>query len=138
MLEKLLKMKMIRLFLIAAFMLLLLILPTKIGNIKPVIDSKLIKAIIKVESSGNPKAKSKKGAWGLMQVRHQVWTKELKEKGIIKTKHDLLHPKQNIQAGHYILTKYLRQTNCLRRTLYKYSGGSKTYYKKVMEAMDGE
>ena len=117
-------------------LLLFCLLPTKVGNLKPIIDSKLIKAIIKVESNGNSKAISKKGAWGLMQVRHKVWTKELKEQGIIKNKYDLFLPEKNVQAGHYILNKYLQQTNSLHKTLYKYSGGSKIYYKKVMEAMD--
>jgi len=128
-------MKMIIKFILCS-LLLFCLLPTKVGNLKPIINSKLIKAIIKVESSGNPKAISNKGAWGLMQVRHKVWAKELKEQGIIKNKYDLFHPEKNVQAGHYILNKYLQQTNCLRKTLYKYSGGSKTYYKKVMEAMD--
>ena len=96
------------------------------------INNTLIKAIIKVESSGNPKAISKEGAWGLMQVRHAIWEKELKKAGIIKNKQELFNPEKNIRAGKYILTKYYGQTGCLEKTLKKYSGNDKSYYKKVM------
>ena len=96
------------------------------------IDNALIRAIIKVESSGNSKAVSKEGAWGLMQVRHAVWEKELKKAGIIRNKQELFNPEKNILAGKYILTKYYGQTGCLKKTLKKYSGNDKNYYEKVM------
>lgn len=96
------------------------------------INTALIKAIIKVESSGNPKAISKEGAWGLMQVRHAVWEKELKKAGIIRHKQELFDPEKNIRAGKYILTKYYGQTGCLVKTLKKYSGNDNRYFEKVM------
>jgi soluble lytic murein transglycosylase-like protein len=96
------------------------------------INNALIKAIIKVESSGNPKAISREGAWGLMQVRHAVWEKELKKAGIIRHKKELFNPEKNILAGKYILTKYYGQTGCLEKTLKKYSGNDNRYFEKVM------
>lgn len=97
----------------------------------------LTTAIMQIESSYNHKAVSKKQAIGLMQVRYSVWHKELKKEKIIKNKNDLFHPEKNIQAGTYILNKYLVQCNQnLPCTLAKYSGNSKNYYNKVMEAMD--
>jgi hypothetical protein len=96
------------------------------------INNSLIKSIIKVESSGNPKAISREGAWGLMQVRHVVWEKELKKAGIISDKQELFNPEKNIRAGKYILTKYYGQTGCLEKTLKKYSGNEKRYFEKVM------
>ncbi len=96
------------------------------------INNALIKAIIKVESSGNPKAISSEGAWGLMQVRHAVWGKELKKAGIIRHNQELFNPEKNIRAGEYILTKYYGQTGCLTKTLKKYSGNDKRYFEKVM------
>jgi hypothetical protein len=96
------------------------------------INNSLIKAIIKIESSGNPKAISREGAWGLMQVRHAVWEKELKSAGIIRHKAELFNPEKNIRAGKYILTKYYSQTGCLEKTLMKYSGKAKKYSRKVM------
>lgn len=59
-------------------------------------DPALIKAIIKAESDYNPKAVSKKGAVGLMQVMPST-AKELGFK-------DIYDPKSNIEAG----VKYLR------------------------------
>jgi hypothetical protein len=96
------------------------------------INNFLIKAIIKVESSGNPRAISREGAWGLMQVRHAVWEKELKKAGIIRHKQELFDPEKNIRAGKYILTKYYGQTGCIEKTLRKYSGNEKKYFEKVM------
>ena len=46
------------------------------------INNQLIQAVIQVESRGNPKAISKKGSLGLMQIRFSVWGKELKKVGI--------------------------------------------------------
>jgi hypothetical protein len=102
------------------------------------INGSLIKAIIKIESAGNPKAISKEGAWGLMQIRHAVWEKELKKAGVIRHKQELFNPEKNIRAGEYILTKYYNQTGCIKKTLVKYSGNDKSYYEKVMIAYQGQ
>lgn len=95
-------------------------------------QAKLLKAIIKVESNYDPKAVSKKGCLGLMQVNPKVWTKELIEIGIINSKRDLFKVEKNIEAGDYILTKY-RKKSSLQKALTNYSGGDKRYYKKVMK-----
>lgn len=95
---------------------------------------KLLNAVIKVESKGNPKATSNKGAIGLMQVRYVVWEKELKKEGIIKSRSCLFKPKENVDAGRYILAKYIGHHGNLKKALNAYSGGAKDYYKKVLEA----
>lgn len=120
------------LILLCIFLTVLFPLSLSKARAKNSIDQKLINSIILVESNGNPKAKSKKGALGLMQVRYCVWKDELKEKGIIKKRNDLFHPQKNINAGTYILAKYIAQTGDIRKALVKYSGGSKTYAKKVL------
>jgi len=100
------------------------------------INNQLIQAVIQVESRGNPKAISKKGSLGLMQIRFSVWGKELKKAGIIKTKQDLFCPEKNVLAGTYILTKYHRVSKGdMRKTLKKYSGNAKGYHNKIMEAL---
>ena len=102
------------------------------------VDS-LIPAIIHVESRGNPKAISKKGAIGLMQVM-PLWVPELKKHGIIKNgKDELLDSETNIRAGRFILVYYLRKHGGdLQRALHSYSGGARNYYRKVMEAHNDE
>ena len=61
------------------------------------IDPLLVRAVIKVESNFNPKAVSRKGARGLMQIMPDT-ARELRLD-------DPFSPKQNIAAG----TKYLKQ-----------------------------
>jgi soluble lytic murein transglycosylase len=102
---------------------------------RQIIDDDLVTAIIQVESSGNPKAISNKGAYGLMQIRWSVWKDELRKQGIAKEKRDLLNPRINIEAGKYILAHYMdKHDNNLKAALNSYSGGARNYYNKVMEA----
>lgn len=100
---------------------------------RQIIDDDLVTAIIQVESSGNPKAISNKGAYGLMQIRWSVWKDELRKQGIAKEKKDLFNPRINIEAGKYILAHYMdKHDNNLKAALNSYSGGAKRYYEKVM------
>lgn len=108
---------------------------TVTANERQIIDDDLVTAIIQVESSGNPKAISNKGAYGLMQIRWSIWKDELKKAGIVKEKRDLFNPRINIEAGKYILAHYMdKHDNNLKAALNSYSGGAKRYYEKVMEA----
>ena len=96
-------------------------------------NKKLLRAVIKVESSYNKYAVSKKGAVGLMQIRPEIWHNELTKVGIISNYKDYFEIEKNIKAGNYILTKYHK--NDLKITLKKYSGGAKNYYNKVIKEM---
>lgn len=99
----------------------------------------LIPKIIKVESNGNPRAVSKKGAMGLMRVRWSVWKDELRKRGIAKHRDELLDPITNVKAGKFILAHYLkRYRGDVRKALHGYSGGARGYYRKVMEAQNEE
>ncbi len=95
-------------------------------------DPLLMNAIIHVESKGNHKAVSSKGAYGLMQVRYKPWKKDLKQFGIYSHK-DLFNPIKNKQAGQYILNWHYQQVNGdLQKALCNYSGGAKFYFERVM------
>lgn len=99
----------------------------------------LIPKIIKVESNGNPRAVSKKGAMGLMQVRWSVWKDELRKRGIAKHRDELLDPSVNVKAGKFILARYIKlHRGDLRKALKAYSGGSKGYYERVMQEAGNE
>jgi soluble lytic murein transglycosylase len=73
------------------------------------VDPFLVLGLIKVESSGNPEAKSKKGAIGLMQVTPQTAkfiADKLGEK--YKGKNSLLDKETNLRYGIWYL-RYLRE-----------------------------
>ncbi len=95
----------------------------------------LILSIMYVESRFDPFARSRKGAVGLLQVMPKVWSKELKREGIIKDKRDLYLIDKNVEAGLYIFKKYMEKTKSLEKTLFKYSGGDKTYAMKVLKVL---
>ena len=102
-----------------------------------IIDDDLVNAIIQIESSGNPKAVSNKGAYGLMQIRWSIWKDDLRKQGIAKEKKDLFNPRINIEAGRYILAHYMeKHDNNLKAALNSYSGGAKRYYEKVIEEIE--
>ena len=103
-------------------------------HILKVHEPKIINAIIQIESSGNPKAVSKKGCIGLMQVNPKIWLETLKKAKIISSKKDLFIPEKNVNSGKFILAHYSYKTNHdLEKTLYLYSGKDKKYPKKVLQ-----
>ena len=92
-------------------------------------NSRLVKAIIQVESGWRPNAVSSKGAIGLMQVMPST------AKLFGFSKEDLNCPAKNILAGIAILKYYQRTSPNLRVALAKYSGGSRHYHKRVMKEL---
>jgi len=118
----------------------IIFIPNILHKHKPIpYSDDFVKAVVKVESNGNAKAVSKKGAIGLMQIRYSIWEKELKKHKIIKTRNCLFNPVKNVNAGKYILAKYYKETNFdLEKTLSKYSGNSKNYYNKVIGEFYGK
>ena len=94
------------------------------------LDPKLVRAVVTVESSWRPGARSSKDALGLMQVHHPTWRHK-------HTRRDLLDPELNLLAGTAILRKYMDESSTLKEALRKYSGGEPEYYSKVKKAMKG-
>ena len=106
--------------------------------VKPVLqqvtidDPRLVKAIIKVESRGNPKAVSSKKCVGLMQIDYKGWRKELKKIGITH-REQLFNPDMNVKAGKHILGIYYKEANGnLEQALRDYSGNTKWYAERVL------
>jgi hypothetical protein len=80
------------------------------------VDSDLIRAIIMVESQFNPRAKSKRGAKGLMQLMPVI----AEELDVV----DLLNPHENVLAGtRYIKTLLDRFDGNVERALAAYNAG---------------
>jgi len=104
-------------------------LATVIAN-KQGLDPKLVRAVVTVESSWRPGARSSKDALGLMQVHHPTWRHK-------HTRSDLLDPERNLMAGTAILRKYIKESGTLKEALRKYSGGAVGYYEKVKREMKG-
>ncbi|MGD8982969.1 MAG: lytic transglycosylase domain-containing protein [Desulfobacteraceae bacterium] len=81
-------------------------------------DPALIKAIIMAESGHNPKAVSKRGAKGLMQLM-PITAKSLGVK-------DVFNPEHNIKAGVFYFKKLLNQFNGdVKLALAAYNAGSR-------------
>jgi len=82
------------------------------------VDAKLVHAIISVESAWNPKARSAKGAVGLMQL--------MPETAVRFGVRDSLDPKQNIEGGVRYLRFLLNLFNeNLKYSLAAYNAGEK-------------
>lgn len=79
------------------------------------VDSALLMAVIEVESGGNPRAVSPKGATGLMQLMPDTGARH----GAV----DLFDPRQNIAAGARYLKRLMRQFGSLPLALAAYNAG---------------
>jgi len=84
------------------------------------LDSRLVEAIIQVESSGRPDVVSNKGAIGLMQIVPR-WHRD---RCGLSDDTDLFKPDVNIRCGSKVLRHYLaKENNNLREALARYNGG---------------
>jgi len=92
--------------------------------------------LMDVESDFRVFIVSKSHAVGLCQINWKVWLNELKEKKIITNLRDLYDPERNINAGSYILAKYLNQYKSLKKGLQAYFGkvNGKTYFEKILKS----
>ena len=87
------------------------------------VDPYLIMAVMATESSFNPRAQSRVGAQGLMQVHTRMHKKRFKPYGSTDT---VWEPKVNIQVGSSILSDYLkRYGGSERRALKAYVGAAR-------------
>ncbi len=97
------------------------------------VNADLVLAICLIESNFNPHVESGRGAVGLMGVMPDVWLKELEANGIVQSKEDLFTISKNIDAGVYILERYLGKTDNLKVALSRYAGGDSSYAVRVLK-----
>ena len=94
------------------------------------VNPNIIAAIIVHESGVRPRAVSKGGDYGLMQVRWRVHRKTYSE--IRQSAAQLFEPSVNIRIGTDIFARYYKQKKTLRGALLRYSGGNNAYTRKVL------
>ncbi len=102
------------------------------------VDPYLILAVMATESSFNPRAESRVGAQGLMQVHTRVHKDRFKPYGSTKM---VWQPKVNIQVGSSILAGYIKRYGSERRALKAYVGAANMshdfgYGRKVLKRRD--
>lgn len=85
------------------------------------LDPMLILAVMSVESSFNPRARSAKGAKGLMQVLARVHAEKFEPYGGIARVYD---PLVNIRVGARILREYIEREGSVRAALKSYVGAA--------------
>ena len=89
------------------------------------VDSNLAYAIIKCESSFNPKAVSSVGAIGLMQLTPDTfdWVQTKLPSDTKYTKDDLYEPKINIKYGIFLISLHLKEFGDIDTALAAYHAG---------------
>ena len=96
------------------------------------VPSDLAVGIAKAESRFNPSAQSKSGALGPMQVMWKIHHKILRSRGIAPTREHMFDPERGVEAGIYILSRYINAYGSVQKALNRYYGGiAKSYLKKV-------
>lgn len=100
------------------------------------LDPLLVLAVMGVESSFNPAARSRFGATGLMQVVPRFHRDRLAEHG---GEAALLDPRVNVRVGTQILKEYLRRSGSLSAGLQRYAGwpdDEQRYARKVIREQE--
>jgi hypothetical protein len=89
----------------------------------------LVLAIAKTESDFYPFALSKKNARGLMQVNPEANQQLLVQEGIFTDPTDIFDPERNIEAGCFLLRRFVNDSPDFNTALDKYLGADSVPYK---------
>lgn len=90
------------------------------------IDKSLIYAVIKAESNFNSRAKSSKGALGLMQITEATYEYTVYIYGLGFSNKDILKPKENILTGAAYLNYLFKRFHTETEVLAAYNAGEGT------------
>ena len=94
-------------------------------NLSPI----LVLAIAKTESEFYPFALSKQNARGLMQINPDANQRLLLQEGIFKEPEDIFDPERNIEAGCFLLRRFINESPDFNTALDKYLGADSVSYK---------
>ncbi len=89
----------------------------------------LILAIMKTESEFYPFALSKQNAKGLMQINPAANQELLVKEGIFQNPADIFDPERSIEAGCFLLRRFINQSPDFNSALDKYLGADSVAYK---------
>lgn len=102
------------------------------------VDANLVFAVIKAESKFRPKAVSKKGAQGLMQLMRTTALFVADRLGENPEGVDLLDPEQNIRYGTYYLSYLIEKFQNVDFAILAYNAGEGTVRKWIREGLTPE
>ncbi len=97
----------------------------------------LVLAVVEAESQFYTFALSKQKAGGLMQINSEANQEVLLQEGIFKGPEDLFDPDRNIEAGCFLLRRYINECSDLNKALDKYLGANSVSYKAEIHSVMG-
>jgi soluble lytic murein transglycosylase-like protein len=97
----------------------------------------LVLAVVEAESQFYPFALSKKGAKGLMQINLGANQQLLIQEGIFRDPSDIFDPDRNMEAGCFLLRKFINESPDFNTALDKYLGADSNSYKAEIHAVMG-
>ena len=98
----------------------------------------LVLAIAETESEFYPFALSKQNAKGLMQINPDANQRLLLQEGIFKEPADIFDPERNIEAGCFLLRRFINESPDLNTALDKYLGANSVPYKAQINEVMGK
>lgn len=98
----------------------------------------LVLAIIETESKFYPFALSKQNAKGLMQINPDANQQLLLQEGIFKEPADIFDPERNIEAGCFLLRRFINESPDFNTALDKYLGADSVPYKAQIHGVMGK
>ena len=97
----------------------------------------LVLAVAEAESQFYPFALSKKDAKGLMQINLAANQQLLLQEGIFQEPSDIFDPDRNIEAGCFLLRKFINESPDFNTALDKYLGADSIAYKAEIHQVMG-
>jgi hypothetical protein len=98
----------------------------------------LVLAVAEAESQFYTFALSKKNAKGLMQINPEANQGLLLQEGIFKEPADIFDPDRNIEAGCFLLRKFINESKDFNTALDRYLGGDSIPYKAEIHSVMGK